>query len=155
MLFVLAILLAGLWAAYMLPSFFDDRGRAPRSSTKAFAHRKQVLRELTNAQPDSKEYVRQHAQIKRQRILLGLGASALFTLVVATLTGSVSWLMLTIAFDIALASYVSLLLYTTQQARIPRATVVPIGAMKPAEPAVPLVDEPANEQSLTVRVIAG
>ncbi|MEN8041651.1 MAG: hypothetical protein ABFR95_09130 [Actinomycetota bacterium] len=153
MLYVVPILIAGLWAAFLLPSFFDHRSRAPKTTTRDFARTKRVLEQVSTAQVDSQEYVRYHAQLKRQRVLIGLGATALFTLVVATLTGSMAWLWLTIALDVAFAGYVGLLLYAKQQRLVPRAAVVPIEDAQPAQPALAVV--PEYEESPTVRVIAG
>ncbi len=153
--FVLAILIAGLWAAFMLPAFFDDRGRGSKATTRDFAKRKRLLGELAAAQPEGDAYVRHHAQLRRQRILIGLGTTAFLTLVVATITGSVAWLSIAIAADLAIAAFVALLLYTQQQARIPRATVVPITSAASVDAPSPLVAVPQDEQTTTVRVIAG
>lgn len=153
--FVLAILVAGLWAAFMLPAFFDDRGRGPKASTRDYAKRKRLLGELAAAEPEGDAYVRHHAQLRRQRILIGLGVTAFLTLVVATITGSVAWLSIAIAADITIAAFVALLLYTKQQASIPRAAVVPIGSQRPADTPISLVPDVRDEQTQTVKVIAG
>lgn len=154
MYYVVAILIAGLWAAFLLPSFFDHRSRAPKTTTRDFARTKQVLGQVSAAEPDGAEYVRRHAQMKRQRILVGLVLTAVFTLVVATWTGSIAWLWATIAFNIATAGYVALLLYVKQQSLLPKATVVPIAAAR-LSPVVAAVPQPEFEESRTVRVIAG
>jgi len=155
MFYVVAILIAGLWAAFLLPSFFDHRSRAPKTTTRDFARTRQLLEQVTTADPDGEDYIRHHAQVKRQRILVALVITAFLSLGVATWMGSIAWLWLTIAFDVAVAVYVTGLLYLKQQRLIPRATVVPIGAVQrpPAAAAVP--DKPAYEETPTVRVIAG
>jgi len=154
MFYVVAILIAGLWAAFLLPSFFDHRSRAPRTTTRDFARTKRLLQQVSSADPDGEDYVRHHAQVRRRRILVGLGASALVTLGIATWMGSVAWLWLTIAIDVTIAAYVTQLLLMKQQRSLPRATVVQIGAVQ--QPAVSAADSnPGYEETPTVRVIAG
>ncbi len=155
MFYVVAILIAGLWAAFLLPSFFDHRRRAPKTTTRDFARTKQLLQQVAAAQPDGEAYVRHHAQMKRQRILIGLAATALLALVVATWTGSIACLWLTIALDAAFAGYVTLLLHTKQQRFAPKATVVPIDSAQPVIAPAALTAVPAYEETPTVRVIAG
>jgi len=83
MFYVVAILIAGLWAAFLLPSFLDHRSRAPRTTTRDFARTKKLLAQVTAAQPDGEAYVRHHAQVKRLRMLIGLAADELDCMVVA------------------------------------------------------------------------
>jgi len=153
--YVVALLIAGLWAAFLLPSFFDHRSRAPKTTTRDFARTRQLLEQVASADPDGEAYVRHHAQIRRQRILVGLGITAILTLAVATWMGSIAWLGLTIAIDIAIAGYVAGLLFVKQRRSRPRATVVSIESVQ-AQPS-PVVSEaqPAYEETPTVRVIAG
>lgn len=151
---VLFILIAGLWAAFLLPSFFDHRSQNPRSTTKDFARTRQLLAAVSASVPDGEEYVRRHSQVRRTRVLLGLGIAALTTLIVATWTGSIPWLYATVGFDVAIAVYVTVLLSMKRQRAMPRATVVTIA------PRVPQVveEEPRSAtypESQTVRVIAG
>lgn len=154
MFYVVAILIAGLWAAFLLPSFFDHRSRAPRTTTRDFARTKRLLQQVSSADPDGENYVRHHAQVRRRRILVGLGVTAIVTLGIATWMGSVAWLWLTIAIDVTIAVYITQLLLMKQQRALPQATVVPIGTVQ--QPAAPAVDSnPAYEETPTVRVIAG
>lgn len=155
MAIVLFILIAGLWAAFLLPSFFDHRSQTPRSTTRDFARTKQLLAAVSASQPDTEAYVRRHVQRRRTRVLVGLGATALVTLAVATWTGSVPWLWANIAVNVAIAGYVTMLLTVKRQSRIPRATVVPIASTGPVvAPPMAVAPEPV-EESQTVRVIAG
>lgn len=155
MFYVVAILIAGLWAAFLLPSFFDHRSRAPKTTTRDFARTRKVLERVTTADPDGEAYVRHHAQLRRQRILIGLAVVTTLTLGIATWTGSVTWLWLTIALDIVIATYVAGLVYMKQQSSIPRASIVPIESAQPA--VTQIADEPEQtyEDTSTVRVIAG
>jgi hypothetical protein len=155
MFYVVAILIAGLWAAFLLPSFFDHRSRAPKTTTRDFARTKRLLEQVSTADPDGEAYVRHHNQIRRQRILLGLGATAIITLAVATWMGSVAWLWLTIAIDIAIAVYVTGLLYMKSERMAPKATVVPIESVQASPSQAASDSPPAYEETPTVRVIAG
>ncbi len=153
--YVVAILIAGLWAAFLLPSFFDHRSRAPKTTTRDFARTKRLLEQVSTADPDGEAYVRHHNQIRRQRILLSLGATAIMTLAVATWMGSVAWLWLTIGIDIAIAVYVTGLLFMKSQTLSPSATVVPIESAQSSPAQAAADSRPAYEETPTVRVIAG
>jgi hypothetical protein len=107
MFYVVAILIAGLWAAFLLPSFFDHRSHAPRTTTRDFARTKRMLQQVSSADPDGEDYVRHHTQVRRRRILVGLGLTAVVTLAFATWMGSVAWLWLTIAIDVTIAAYIT------------------------------------------------
>lgn len=158
MLIVLFILIAGLWAAFLLPSFFDHRSQTPKSTTRDFARTKQLLATVSASDPSGEAYVRRHAQVRRTRLLVGLGIAALVTLVVATWTGSVPWLYATIAIDLVIAVYVTVLLTMKQQRAMPRAQVVRLAPQQPQLQPVYLEAQPEREsesQTQTVRVIAG
>ena len=155
MFYVVAILIAGLWAAFLLPSFFDHRSRAPKTTTRDFARTRRLLEQVATADPDGEDYVRHHAQLKRQRILVALVITAFLSLGIATWMGSIAWLWLTIALDVAVAVYVTGLLYLKQQRLVPRATVVPIGAVQRPAAVAAVPDTPVYEETPTVRVIAG
>jgi hypothetical protein len=151
---VVFILIAGLWAAFLLPSFFDHRRQTPSSATRDFARTRQLLASVAASQPDGEAYVRRHTQVRRTRVLVGLGVTAAVTLAIATVTGDIPWLWATIGVDAAIGVYVMVLLTIKQQKAIPRATVVAIA------PAHPMIVEPepqveAYPESQTVRVIAG
>ncbi|MCL1598322.1 MAG: hypothetical protein M3094_04000 [Actinomycetia bacterium] len=158
MTIVVFILIAGLWAAFVIPSFFDHRNNAPRSTTREFARTRSKLAQVSMAQPDSEVYVRRHSQRRRQRILIGLGIASVSTLAVATMTGSVPWLWLNIAINVSIAAFVTILLTLKAQQTMPRAQVVDITAQAVARHPVPqpidLAEQP-YEESKTVRVING
>lgn len=155
MAIVLFILIAGLWAAFLLPSFFDHRKSAPKSTTKDFERTRRKLAQVAMAQPDSEGYVRRHSQRRRRHILVGLAIASFTTLVFATWSGSVPWLWVNIAINVTIAGYVTLLLTIKQQRMMPRAQVVQIPTqVEPAGP-VSAPAPPVFEESRTVRVIAG
>lgn len=157
MLIVLFILIGGLWAAFLLPSFFDQRSEAPRSTTADFARTKQVLATVSATSPDGADYVRRHAQARRTRILIGLLVAGAVTLAIATVTGSVAWLWASIAVDVVIGGYVTVLLSLRRQRMMPGAAVVRISPQQqvPAAQQIQHPAEPAFEESQTVRVIAG
>jgi len=155
MTIVVFILLAGLWAAFVLPSFIDHRSNGPRSTTRAFAKTRSKLAQVSAAQPDSETYVRRHAQRRRQHVLVGLAIASALTLVFATWTGSIPWLWVNIGVNIAIAGYVTLLLTLKQQRFAPRAQVVQLGAQATRQRRRDVAPEPYVEESKTVRVIAG
>ncbi|KAA3638926.1 MAG: hypothetical protein DWP92_05445 [Armatimonadetes bacterium] len=153
---VVFILIAGLWAAFLLPSFFDHKRRAPKATTRDFARAQQKLATVASSQPDTDTYIRRHAQVRRQRILFGMGVASVATLVFATWTGSLPWLYLNIAINVSIASYVTLLLTIKQRRAVQRTIVTPIThAPQRTLTAVPDQSAYATDESATVRVIAG
>jgi len=151
---ILFILIAGAWAAFLLPSFFDHRRENPRATTRAFARSKEKLANVTTAQVGSPAYAQHHAQMRRQRIFIALLLTALATLVIAVLRSSVTWLAVSIFIDMVVGGYVAMILAARQPKTVRRAPVVPI--------ATPISAISANAADLdleaappTVRVIAG
>ncbi|HHC07151.1 MAG TPA: hypothetical protein ENK55_00325 [Actinobacteria bacterium] len=144
---IVFILIAGIWAAFLLPSFLEDRREAPVASTRAFARSRALL---ANVSTGSGALVASSVQLRRRRILVGLVVAAGLSLLAATVTGSVLLLWVTIGVDVALAAYVTLLLMLKQQRlaarRAPRI---------PATPPVPAVAPEVEDAPPTVRVIAG
>jgi len=150
------ILIAGAWAAFLLPSFFDHRRENPRATTRAFARSKQKLANVTVAQVGSPAYAQHHAQARRQRIFIALLMTALLALVIAVLRSSVVWLGIAITVDLAIGVYVALLLSSKQPKQVRRAQVVHMRAPT----SVPTAPTTAADLELdaappTVRVIAG
>jgi hypothetical protein len=155
MAIVLFILIAGLWAAFLLPAFFDHRSNAPKSTTRDFARTRNKLAQASSAQPDSDAYVRKHAQRKRQQVMLVMAVVFVGTLGYATWSGSVIWLWVNLAVAVSIAAYVTLLLSIKAQQGTPRASVVRINAAVPQAAPVAAPAVPEYAESHTVRVIAG
>jgi Flp pilus assembly protein TadB len=157
MAIVLFILIAGLWAAFLLPAFFDQRSNAPKSTTRDFARTRKKLAEVSTAQPDSDAYVRRHAQRKQQQILMALGATFLVTLGYATWSGTVMWLYINIGVAVAIAGYITMLLSLKTRRMTPRAQVVQIPTAPHAATAAHVVQPAVSqyEEIRTVRVING
>ncbi|HZJ47465.1 MAG TPA: hypothetical protein VFD97_00340 [Acidimicrobiia bacterium] len=148
------ILIAGAWAAFLLPSFFDHRRENPRATTRAFARSKQKLGNVTVAQVGSPSYAQHHAQARRQQIFIALLMTALIALVIAVVRSSVMWLGIAIAADLTVGAYVALLLASKQPQQARRAPVLRMPVAVPSAP-TKAADLDFEEAPPTVRVIAG
>jgi hypothetical protein len=136
------VVIACIWAAFLLPSFFESRRTAPLSTTRSFARSTALLATVASS-TGTELMARRRARDRRRRILLSLASAALISLTIAIVRSSIVWLGLTLAFDVAIAAYVTLLLQARQR------TVVPLISI-PNHVAVE--EEP---QRHTVRVVAG
>lgn len=150
------ILIAGAWAAFLLPSFLDSRRDDPSETTREYAVSKARLGSLAGAdEPLADEYYAARAsQVKRQRVFIALLAAALSTLVLAVMLSSYLWLGISIVVDVLVGTYVALLVYMRQQAAVRRSTVVPM--QPPVSSAPTEVDDLDFEVNApTVRIIGG
>jgi hypothetical protein len=140
------ILIGGIWAAFLLPSFIDGRRKTPSKTTRSFARSTALLAAVSSS--SSQELaMRRKAQLRRQRILLVLFVGALGALAMAVWQGSLVWLGVAVGLDVVIAVYVAMLVQ--MKARPAPARVVSIGT--PA--AAPELVDP-DEQRHTVRVVA-
>ena len=150
---VLVFLLIGaVWAAFLLPSFFEGRRRAPISATKSFKRSNELLGSV--AVTDTQQIIARRRQaLRRRRLLLILSFGAVITLAMAIWTGSFIWLGAAVMFDLLIGAYVTLLLMARQRA-FALTTAPRIGTVDapPASAGTTLLD-PA--QPSTVRVVAG
>jgi ABC-type amino acid transport substrate-binding protein len=140
------ILIGGIWAAFLLPSFIDSRRKGPSRTTRSFARSTALLASVSSSSSHELAMKRK-AQVRRQRILIGLFAAAFGGLAIAVWQGSLVWLGVAVGFDIAIAVYVTMLLQ--MKVRPAPAALVPIGTPAPAPE---LVNQ--DEQRHTVRVVA-
>ena len=144
------LLIGAVWAAFLLPSFFESRRRAPMTATRSFQRSNELLANVATSNGQLLMARRRQAD-RRRALLLTLSGGAVVTLAVALLTGSAFWLGATIVFDLAIGAYVMLLLMLRQRnyavAMTPR-----IGAAETPS-SVDLRREAA--QPTTVRVVAG
>jgi hypothetical protein len=150
------ILIAGAWAAFLLPSFLDHRRDDPSETTREYAVTKARLGAVAGSEePLAQQYHAARAsQARRQRAFIGLLAAAVLTLTLAVLTSSYLFLGLSIVVDLLIGAYVALLLYMRQLASVRRRTVVPLQA---AELEAPTTAEHLDFDvaAPTVRVIGG
>lgn len=113
------LLIAGVWAAFLLPPALAKRRLSPASSTEEFS---KLTRQLGKARhvetPDvigphggrQARLERDRVIARRRQILVGLGAVAVATLVGAIAVGNVQLLLVHLLADAALAWYVVMLL---------------------------------------------
>jgi type II secretory pathway pseudopilin PulG len=102
---VLFILLVGVWAAFVLPSFFSSKRETPVD------RRTGAAASMTGHAADLH---RQRVLARRRMALAILIVLALGTLVGAVLTGSFPLLIVTLLVDVGLAGYVAMLLMVKQ-----------------------------------------
>lgn len=137
------LLIGGIWAAFLLPSFFESRRRAPLNTTRNFARSKDLLASVSATNGQALK-ARRRAAARRRRAVTVLSLGVLGSLAIAVLQSSFAWLLVTIGFDLALAGYITLLL-KIKTARERSAPVVRLAA----------VDSVDDAQQHTVRVVAG
>ena len=150
------ILIAGAWAAFLLPSFLDSRRDDPSETTREYAVTKARLGALAGSEePLADEYYAAKAsQIRRQRVFITLLAAALSSLVLAVMLTSYLWLGISIVIDILIGTYVAMLLYLRQQGAVQQRTVVPLDPQLPEAP-TDAEDLDFDVAAPTVRIIGG
>jgi hypothetical protein len=141
------LIIGGVWAVFLLPSFFESKRSSSLSSTRNFARNNDLLASVALQSAETLRAV-SGARRRRRRSVALLGTGALASLAAAVLTGSVLWLGVTLVFDVLLAGFVTALLQARAAHFKPVASVVPIdGGMR---------DElPVADVMRTVRIVAG
>ena len=140
------LIIGGVWAVFLLPSFFESHRSASLSSTRNFARNNDLLASVALQSAETVRAV-STARRRRRRAVALLGTGALGSLAAAVLTGSTVWLGVTILFDVLLAGFVTALL----QARAARFTpVAPVVSIERKAQEIPDV-----EIMPTVRIVAG
>lgn len=128
-LLVVLVVLGGLWAALLLPSFLDSRHDAPLTSTRSFDRRIAKLAAIRSEAMDARELQRRSVQARRRRVMVGLIGAALVTLTAAIFTGSIPLLLVSLAFDGMFVLYVAAInsiQHRPQATRLPH-TPEPVG----------------------------
>ena len=121
MFYFLMLLIAGVWAAFLLPPAIENRRRSPLSSTEQFSKLTHHLGRARDGNTDTPEVAAAHEAlaagverddvlVRRQRILIGLGSLVAITLVAAIAARSVQMLALNLIADAGLVWYVMMLL---------------------------------------------
>jgi len=141
------LIIGGVWAVFLLPSFFESHRRASVSSTRSF-HRGNDLLAAVATQSAETVMHRGIIQRRRRRSLMILSGGAGVTLAAAVMMGNVLWLGATVVFDIALAAYVTMLLQAKAAHFAPMARVVPLSRSSAYVEAPP-------EVVTSVRIVAG
>ena len=119
------VIIGGVWAVFLLPSFFESQKSSSMRSTRSFARNNDLLASVAL---HSTEEVRANsvARRRRRRSVAIFGSGAVGSLGAAVLTGSTIWLGVTIVFDILLAGFVTALLQAKAARFTPMAPVVSI-----------------------------
>jgi hypothetical protein len=141
-------LLALAWIAVFLPAVLRARESAPLSTAERFRRKMSLIapRGLPGrwvVMPESRDRLAQssyrRSQERRKKVLIGLGAAAAFTGLVALFTGGSSW-EVHLGVDALLALYVALLLETKRR-RNERATKLrSLAARRRARPEITFED---------------
>ncbi len=141
---VIFILLAGVWAMLLIPSFFDSRKQAPINSTQDFAKNTARLNAVRVLASEPAAAQRRRVLARRRRTLIGLVAAAMTSLGIAIVTGSLVLLGINLVVDMALAAYIAMLLQIKEHAIV--------------RPPVPLpveTAEAAEDTQAKIRILAG
>ncbi len=122
------LIIGGVWAVFLLPSFFEGQKSASMRSTRSFARNNDLLASVALRSADEVRAA-SGARRRRRRAVAILGSGALGSLGAAVITGSTVWLGVTIVFDVLLAGFVTALL----QAKAARfQQVAPVVSIEPA-----------------------
>ena len=116
-------MLAGVWAALLIPSFVNSRREAPINSTENFARSTAKLAAVRAVNADT-AVTRSRSKARRRQILVGLAVLAVATLGMSLYTGSWAWLSLSLVVDALLAAYIALLLQVKQQTKVEETILV-------------------------------
>ena len=116
---LITLVIAGAWAAYLLPSIFVSRRNAPLQSTQEFNRITARLASVHGHAVENATLARRRVLSRRRRLLAGLGLAALTTLVLAIWQGSSSLLIAHIVIDALGAWYVAMLLQIKQRRVVP------------------------------------
>ncbi len=140
---VVFLLIGGIWAVFLLPTFFAGRRRAPLNTTRNFARSKDLLASVTGVNAGGAK-ARRRAAARRKRVLVVLGTGAVLSLALAVYQSSLTLLAVTIGFDLLFAGYVTLMLRVRGNGGR-TGSVVPLITVEREE----------DTQHHTVRVVAG
>lgn len=131
------LIIGGVWAAFLLPAFFETSKSASLRSTRSFARNNDLLASVTR-QTAAEVRAARLVRTRRRRSVALLGSGALGSLGAAVITGSTIWLAVTIVFDILLAAFVTALLQAKAARFHPVAPVVELDLTSPVPVAEPV-----------------
>jgi hypothetical protein len=116
---LITLVIAGAWAAYLLPSIFVSRRNAPLQSTQEFNRITARLASVHGHAVENTALARMRVLSRRRRLLAGLALAAASTLIVAIWRGSSGLLIAHIVIDALGAWYVAMLLQIKQRRVVP------------------------------------
>jgi hypothetical protein len=125
---LITLIIAGAWAAYLLPSVFSSRRNAPLQSTQEFNRITARLASVHGHKVETADLARRRVLSRRRRVLVGLGLAALSSLALAIWQGSSTLLIVHIVIDGIGAWYVAMLLQIKQ-----RRTALTVVDLRPVE----------------------
>jgi len=112
---IVIFVLAGVWAAFLLPSVFTSRGDRPTQSAREFTRLSARLSAVGSGTTIEPMLTRRRALARRRRALVMLSLAALATLTIAIWRGSTSLLIAHIAMDGVIAWYLAMLVQIRQR----------------------------------------
>ena len=109
-LIIAGIVIAAVWAYYLIPSMVGQRREAPLSSTQQFHRLTRLMADVQRQQYDAYQASQKNiVRIRRRRTMLSLVVLAVTTLVLAWRLGSLNWLLVHLGMDVLIAWYVAML----------------------------------------------
>ncbi|HVR32905.1 MAG TPA: hypothetical protein VMS74_09375 [Acidimicrobiia bacterium] len=140
---IAALVLATIWGIYLFPSISGGRKEAPLNSTEDFDRWTHLMadvqrRTMTPSRVTARDVVRS----RRRRAIVVLAVFAVATLVAAYATKSISWLLVHLTVDAAIAWYIGMLMQVRQQ-REARAAITHVA------------NRPTDADAPQVRIVAG
>jgi uncharacterized membrane protein YoaK (UPF0700 family) len=135
---ILLLLVAGVWAFFLLPAFFTGRRDAPVSTTQEFSRLTARLQSVQRPAPRRPDLTRARVLARRRRILLSLTVGAVATIGLALWLGSLPLLGVHLVVDAVLAWYVVMLVQIRQRRR-EQSKVVDLRALEDTEKRVRIV----------------
>jgi uncharacterized protein YycO len=115
-LIIAGILIAGVWAYYLIPSMVGARRDAPLSSAAQFDRLTRMMADVQRDQYDARRSSeRSRVLVRRRRTIVIAGLLAVASLGMAWRFQSMNWLLAHLAVDVLIAWYVAMLMQLRQQ----------------------------------------
>lgn len=112
---IVIFVLAGVWAAFLLPSVFASRGDRPTESAREFTRLSARLTAVGSGTTIEPMLTRRRVLARRRRALVMLVLLAVGTLTVAIWRGSATLLIVHIGIDGVIAWYLAMLVQIRQR----------------------------------------
>jgi len=119
---LILVVIAGVWAAFLLPPLFFVRRETPLNTTQEFTKltsRLASVRDTSEPLPTPTSVDRRHVLSRRRQILVGLFVVVVVSLGLAIARGSLPLLLVNLVADGVLAWYIMMLLQIKQRQSAP------------------------------------